>query len=118
MYAIRSYYVTVHTIFGWDIRTVIIVTGLVVMIYSTLGGLQAVVWTDAIQGLVLIGGALASVIVILGGMPEGAGQVFSIAAESHKFSLGSFDLGFVITSYSIHYTKLYDTLYEVIRIRS
>ena len=83
---------TVHTIFGWDLRVVIIVTGLVVMVYSTLGGLQAVVWTDAIQGIILIGGAVATVIVILGGMPEGAGQVFTIAAENNKFSLGSFDI--------------------------
>ncbi|MBE0679995.1 MAG: sodium:solute symporter [Bacteroidales bacterium] len=84
---------TVHTIFGWDIRLVIMVTGLIVMVYSTLGGIQAVVWTDAIQGLVLIGGAVVSVIVILTGMPEGPGQVFRIAAENGKFSLGSFGAG-------------------------
>ncbi|MBE0675577.1 MAG: sodium:solute symporter [Bacteroidales bacterium] len=84
---------TVHTIFGWDIRVVIVVTGLIVMVYSTLGGIQAVVWTDAIQGLVLIGGAVVSVIVILTGMPEGPGQVFSIASENGKFSLGSFGAG-------------------------
>jgi SSS family solute:Na+ symporter len=84
---------TVHTIFGWDIRLVIMVTGLIVMVYSTLGGIQAVVWTDAIQGLVLIGGAVVSVIVILTGMPEGPGQVFRIAAENGKFSLGSFGTG-------------------------
>jgi len=81
---------TVSTIFGWDIRLVIIVTGLIVMVYSTLGGIQAVVWTDAIQGIVLIGGALATVIVILAGMPEGPMQVFRIASENGKFSLGSF----------------------------
>ncbi|MDZ7633488.1 MAG: sodium:solute symporter [Bacteroidales bacterium] len=84
---------TVHTIFGWDIRLVIIVTGLIVMVHSTLGGIQAVVWTDAIQGLVLIGGAVVTVIVILAGMPEGPGQVFRIAAENGKFSLGSFSAG-------------------------
>ncbi|MCU0377254.1 MAG: sodium:solute symporter [Bacteroidales bacterium] len=84
---------TVHTIFGWDIRLVIIITGLIVMVYSTLGGIQAVVWTDAIQGLVLIAGAVVAVIVILTGMPEGPGQVFRIAAENNKFSLGSFSAG-------------------------
>jgi SSS family solute:Na+ symporter len=83
----------VHTIFGWDIRVVIVVTGLIVMVYSTLGGIQAVVWTDAVQGIVLIGGAVIAIVVILTGMPEGAGQVFSIAAENDKFSLGSFDAG-------------------------
>lgn len=75
---------------GWDIVTIIIITGVAVTIYSLLGGFEAVVWTDAIQGLVLIGGALATIVYILFNMPEGPGQVFTIAAEHHKFSLGSF----------------------------
>jgi len=83
---------TIHSIFGWDISTVIIITGVVVMIYSALGGIQAVVWTDAIQGLILIAGALVCLAYILFHMPEGPGQVFSIAVEEHKFSLGSFSL--------------------------
>ncbi len=82
----------IHSIFGWDIATVIIITGVVVMIYSALGGIQAVVWTDAIQGIILISGAVVTVIYILFRMPEGPGQMFRIAAEADKFSLGSFSL--------------------------
>ena len=82
----------INSIFGWDIATVIIVTGIVVMIYSILGGIQAVVWTDAIQGIILIAGALVCVGYILFNMPEGPGQVFEIATEHDKFSLGSFGL--------------------------
>ena len=55
-----------------------------------LGGIQAVVWTDAIQGIVLIGRALACALVLLFSMPEGPVQTFAIAQEHHKFSLGSF----------------------------
>lgn len=79
-----------HAIIGWDIAAIIIITGIVVALYSLLGGFQAVVWTDAIQGIILISGALISAVYILFKMPEGAGQLFSIAAEHHKFSLGSF----------------------------
>lgn len=79
-----------NAVVGWDIVTIIIITGAAVTIYSMLGGFEAVVWTDAIQGIILIGGAVASVIYILFNMPGGAGQVFSIAAENNKFSLGSF----------------------------
>lgn len=79
-----------HAIVGWDIVTIIIITGVTVMIYSLLGGFEAVVWTDAIQGIILIGGALVSALYILFSMPEGPGQLFRIAAENHKFSLGSF----------------------------
>lgn len=79
-----------HAIIGWDIITIIIVTGLTVAAYSILGGFQAVVWTDAIQGIILIGGAVVSALYLLFGMPEGPGQLFSIASAHHKFSLGSF----------------------------
>ena len=83
---------TVHAISGWDVKIIIIVTGITVMLYSMLGGLQAVVWTDAIQGIVLIGGALACAFYILLNMPEGPGQMFTLAIEHQKFSLGSFGL--------------------------
>ncbi|MEO8413250.1 MAG: sodium:solute symporter [Ginsengibacter sp.] len=81
---------TLNAVVGWDIITIIIITGLAVTIYSLLGGFEAVVWTDAIQGIILIGGALVSAGYILFHMPEGPGQVFSIAAKSNKFSLGGF----------------------------
>lgn len=79
-----------NALFGWNIRTIIIVTGIAVTVYSMMGGIQAVVWTDAIQGIILIAGALISAAVLTFSMPEGPGQVFEIAAANHKFSLGSF----------------------------
>ena len=69
---------------------IIVLTGLTIMAYSMLGGLQAVVWTDAIQGILLICGAVITVIFIGSGMPEGPGQIFQTASEHGKFSLGSF----------------------------
>ncbi len=83
---------TLHAAFGWNIALIIVITGFTIMAYSMLGGLQAVVWTDAIQGILLIGGAILCVIFILLKMPEGSHQVFQIAAEQGKFSLGSFTL--------------------------
>lgn len=82
----------VNAMFGWNIVIIIVVTGLAVMVYSLLGGIQAVVWTDAIQGIIMISGAILCVIFILFSMPEGPGQMFDIAMEHNKFSLGSFSL--------------------------
>lgn len=79
-----------NVLFGWNIRTIIILTGVAVTFYSMMGGIRAVVWTDAIQGIVLITGAIVCAIVITFSMPEGPRQVFEIAARDHKFSLGSF----------------------------
>ena len=82
----------VNAMFGWSIITIIVVTGLAVMIYSLLGGIQAVVWTDAIQGIILIAGALICFVYILFLMPEGPKQMVEIASANNKFSLGSFSL--------------------------
>lgn len=82
---------TLNAITGWDIATIIIFTGAVVAVYSMLGGISAVLWTDAIQGIILIAGAIACVAFILFSMPDGPGQVFTLAAINDKFSLGSFD---------------------------
>lgn len=79
-----------NVLFGWDIKTVIIITGAAVTIYSMLGGIQAVIWTDAIQGIILIVGALVCAALLTFSMPEGPAQIFEIAAANNKFSLGSF----------------------------
>ncbi|WP_347838456.1 sodium:solute symporter [uncultured Draconibacterium sp.] len=79
-----------NAMFGWNIKTIIVVTGIAVTLYSMLGGIQAVIWTDAIQGIILIAGALLCAGLLTFSMPEGPTQVFEIAAASNKFSLGSF----------------------------
>ncbi|NDV79708.1 sodium:solute symporter [Dysgonomonas sp. 511] len=79
-----------HSMLGWSIPFIIIITSLCVTFYSVLGGIKAVIWTDAIQGTILIFGALACVVILFLSFPEGAGQFFEIGAEYDKFSLGSF----------------------------
>ena len=96
---------TLNVIVGWNMVTIIVITGISVMIYAILGGIQAVIWTDAIQGIILIAGALLSVIVLLLSMPEGPGQIFRIASENNKFSLGS--LGTDLTSSTFWVVLIY-----------
>ncbi len=79
-----------HTLLGWNMVTIIVITGLSVMVYSLLGGIQAVIWTDAVQAIILIAGALVCIGVLLFSAPEGPGQILQIAVENKKFSLGSF----------------------------
>lgn len=84
--------IALNALFGWNVRTIIILTGFMVMLYSMLGGIRAVIWTDTIQAVILIAGALISAVYLTFSMPEGPGQIFSIAVENNKFSLGSFSL--------------------------
>jgi len=82
-----------NILMGWNIQMVIIITSIAIIIYSMLGGIKAVIWTEAIQGFILIGGALICLVVLLFSMPEGPVQTFEIAIAENKFSLGSFDWG-------------------------
>jgi SSS family solute:Na+ symporter len=77
---------------GWDIKAIILITGTLVTVYTLLGGIEAVIWTDVVQSIVLIAGALFCAVLLLTDMPRGAGQLFDIANASEKFSLGSFSL--------------------------
>lgn len=79
-----------NVLLGWNIQTIIIVTSVAIVLYSMLGGMKAVIWTEAIQGIILIGGALVCMFILLFDMPEGPAQTFSITMEDGKFSLGSF----------------------------
>jgi len=88
-----------NVLLGWNITTIIVITGVSVMIYSLLGGIQAVVWTDAIQAIILITGALVCIGVLLFSMPEGPEQLFQFAIENQKFSLGSFSTGLTSSTF-------------------
>ena len=79
-------------LFGWDIRTIIVVTGVIVTAYSFVGGIIAVIWADAIQAVVLLVGALLAIAILMMGMPGGPSEVIELATENDKFSLGSTSL--------------------------
>ncbi|XZE52621.1 sodium:solute symporter [Planctomycetaceae bacterium SH139] len=75
-------------IFGWDIRLVILATGVVVTVYAFVGGIIAVIWADAIQAVVLMIGAIVALGVILWGVPSGLSGVLELGTANQKFSWG------------------------------
>jgi len=75
-------------LFGWDIRLLIALTGVIVTAYAFVGGIVAVIWADAIQAFVLLAGALLAIVILISGMPGGTSQVIDVASEQNKFSLG------------------------------
>lgn len=79
-----------HTMLGWSVPVIIILTGICIILYAVIGGITAVIWNDAIQGIILIIGAVTCALILLFSMPEGPAQLFRIAIEHNKFSLGSF----------------------------
>jgi len=76
------------TLFGCHIAWVILIGGFVVALYTVLGGIEAVIWTDVVQTIILLLGAVLCFFLILGDLPGGVGQVFEIGREFNKFSPG------------------------------
>jgi SSS family solute:Na+ symporter len=80
-----------HVLLGIEIRTLILFTGLAVTIYSFIGGVTAVIWTDALQACVLMAGTVVCLGVLAAGLPAGVPQAVSTAFADGRFSLGSLD---------------------------
>jgi SSS family solute:Na+ symporter len=72
----------------------IIFTAIITIFYTMLGGIEAVVWSDVVQGFVLWTGILVSVIYLLFLPKQGPHAVFSDAWSHGKMSLGSTSLRF------------------------
>ena len=80
-----------HAMLEWSVPLIIVVSGICVIFYSVLGGIKAVIWTDAIQGMILIAGAIICLIVLWIKIPGGINTFFEMGIEFDKFSLGGFD---------------------------
>lgn len=61
---------------GINVNLLIIVMGVIAIIYSYTGGLKSVLWTDFIQGSVLLVGVTFALIYLLSSIDGGAGAVF------------------------------------------
>ena len=65
--------IALNAVTGISIDACILICGVLTMIYCSLGGLEAVIWSDFVQGIVLMGGAVSVlVLLILKTGPDGA----------------------------------------------
>lgn len=62
----------------------ILMIGVLCVIYTVMGGIEAVVWTDAIQALVLMLGAILCLVLVVMRLDGGIGQIYEIAKTDHK----------------------------------
>ncbi|MBC2595985.1 sodium/solute symporter [Ruficoccus amylovorans] len=83
--------IPLHMMTGVPIAWVIIVAGAFCTVYTILGGIEAVIWTDAVQGIILYLGGFAVLVVMLLDIPGGLPEVFRVAGEYDKFSLGAIE---------------------------
>ena len=72
---------------GIDIRTCIILMGIVTIVYCTMGGVEAVIWGDVIQGCILVGGAFLAAAYLWGHTEGGFSGAWQLAVEGDKMRL-------------------------------
>lgn len=70
--------------FGISAMTAIIVVGLASTVYTCFGGMDAVIWTDVMQFIVLLGGILLVIGVVAYELPGGIAGIWQTAAGNHR----------------------------------
>lgn len=119
----------VNVLTGWDLRLVILGVGAFTIVYTMIGGMEAVVWTDVVQGIVLMFGG----VLVLGRLmfaPE-ASAPFAVVGETWrlgKFTLGSWDLSLAsftdpamtttwlfCLAYAVQWTRRYATDQHIVQ---
>ena len=68
----------------------IIGLGVVMTIFTLIGGIEAIVWIEVVQLVIYIGGAIAAAVVLLGHV--GFDEAIALGTAAHKFRLFDFSL--------------------------
>ncbi|MEE2888226.1 MAG: sodium/solute symporter [Planctomycetota bacterium] len=86
---------------GIDVYASILIMGILATAYTVLGGMEAVIWTDVIQTLVLFGGMLLSLILIIAD-GDSFSNLFAEAESANKLQLLSGSMSFTeIATWSV-----------------
>ena len=77
--------IALSAVTGINICLAILLMGLLSSFYTALGGIEAVIWSDVLQVVVLMGGALLSLVIIVFSVDGGLAGLISTAAAHGKF---------------------------------
>ncbi|MGB3255654.1 sodium:solute symporter [Buttiauxella gaviniae] len=70
---------------GIDPIVLVLLISVMCIIYTWMGGIEGVIWTDVIQGLLLSGSAVLIFIVICFKIQGGFGEIFTVTQHADKF---------------------------------
>lgn len=84
--------IALNVVTDFDILLCISLMGIISIIYTLMGGIEGVIWTDVIQVIVLMGGAVLSLFWILGTYDGNISEIWEIANREDKFNV--FDMTF------------------------
>ena len=87
--------VVFSAIFGWPISWCVALIGVPTVIYTMIGGVQAVTWADVKQMFIIVGALVAIVIVLILKMPVSTDTALRIAGAAGRMQ--TFDFSFDLT---------------------
>ncbi len=79
---------------GANTILIISIIGFVIIILALLGGIEAVIWLDVIQGFMLFGCGIACLVIILFSVQGGPAQVWHIAQANNRTGFGPYNMDF------------------------
>lgn len=85
---------TLQALTGYSMEMIMITMGIVIIIYTVMGGMEAIVWTEVVQAVIITLGAGLILYIILVEMTGGVPNIIEIGNVNEKFSLGSFSPDF------------------------
>jgi SSS family transporter len=65
--------VILSIVLGWNLTLTVLAIGAPTVLYTMVGGVQAVTWTDVKQMVIVVVGILAAVAVLIAGLPDDVG---------------------------------------------
>lgn len=77
---------------GWALPASVAAMGVATIVYTYLGGMRAVIWTDVIQFAIYILGALVALAILVGKVPGGLAEILEAGRYSQKTRLFNFTL--------------------------
>ncbi len=83
----------IHEMIGLSPVNSVLIAGVFVSLYTIIGGIDAVIWTDVIQTIVLLFGGLLCLGIIIDKLPDGLSQIFTIASQHDKLSFNEYSQG-------------------------
>ena len=90
---------TLQALTGFSMVSVMLVVGLCIILYTVMGGIEAVIWTEVVQAVIKTFGAILIIIVVIKDMPGGFSKIMELGSRNDKFSLGSFSLDFTQSTF-------------------
>ena len=75
----------------------IILLGVVMIVFTFYGGMEAVIWVEVVQLVIYIGGATAAAVVLLQNIDGGFSTVMNVGSQFDKFDVFDFNLDFAKT---------------------